>query len=62
MRYWIDETDEDYEREEEQTQRLGLVPPAPVTDGEESAIFLLVAGEVLLWLALAVVLIFRLMV
>ena len=54
MRYWNDGADEDYAREEAQMRRIGMAEPAPISVREVSTIAVLVVGETLLWLALAV--------
>jgi hypothetical protein len=54
MRYWSDGADEDYAREEAQMRGNGMAGPAPISVCEVSTIAVLVAGEILLWLALAV--------
>ena len=55
VRYWFDGVDEGFERETERRRKLGLLPPTSDPTVTRALAWFLVAGEIFLWLALAVV-------
>jgi hypothetical protein len=57
VRYWVQGEDEDFAREERRAAIAGELPPAGISPGGNVVVSALIAGQVLLWVGLAVVVI-----